>query len=170
MIPVNRTQADRYLLWAAGGTIFAALVHLAMPIGGPAWYAFWRAPDALVRMAAAGHPHPVVMCVIIATMLSVCTLYALSGAGIIFRLPLLRIGLSAIAAVFLARGLAFMPLLALRPEALADVCSCKEVDTFIVVSSAVCLAIGVGFAMGAARLWRAGRSGGYVIGRPGARQ
>ena len=77
---MDRTSTDRCLLWAAGGTIVGALVHLAMPIGGPAWYAFFRAPDMLVRMAAAGHPHPVVMCVLIAAMLSTCTLYALSGA------------------------------------------------------------------------------------------
>jgi len=134
--------------------MLAAVLHLAMPFGGPAWYAFWRAPDVIVRMAGAGHPYPAVMCMLIAALLVLCTLYAVSGAGLIFRMPLLRTGLTAIAAVFLARGLSFIPLVALRPGALADVCNCTKVDTFIVVSSAVCLAIGAGYAAGAARLWR----------------
>jgi hypothetical protein len=151
---VTKQETDRHLVWAARGTMLGAVLHVAMPFGGTAWYTFWRAPNVIVRMAGDGHPYPVFMCAVIATLLLVCTLYAVSGAGIIGRLPLLRAGLTAIAAVFLVRGLSFIPLVALRPDALADICNCTKVDTFIVVSSAVCLAIGAGYAAGAARLWR----------------
>jgi hypothetical protein len=154
--PGRRKSAARsgMRVWAARGTMLAALLHLAMPFGGPSWYTFLRAPDVIVRMAGAGHPYPAFMCLVIATLLVLCTLYAVSGAGIILRLPWLRTGLTVIAAGFLARGLSFIPLIALRPDALAGVCHCTKVDTFIVVSSAVCLAIGAGYAAGAARLWR----------------
>jgi hypothetical protein len=156
MANTMKQGTDRYLLYAAAATACGALLHLAMPFGGPSWYAFWRAPDLLVRMAAAGHPYPAFMCAVIAALLGIFALYALSGAGIIFRLPLLRIGLAAIATVFVTRGLSFIPLIVLRPAALAGVCNCTEVEVFIVASSVLCVAIGASYAVGAARLWRTG--------------
>ena len=71
-------------------------------------------------------------------------LYALSGAGIIRRLPLLRTALCVISAIFLLRGLAFVAIMPLFPE---------NSVLFWLVSSTICLFIGALFALGTVKAW-----------------
>ena len=59
------------------------------------------------------------------------------------------VGLGAIAAVLILRGALFIPLIVWRPVALSGICDCGSVDAFIVVTSALCLAMGMGYALGA---------------------
>lgn len=128
--------------------LLAALLHLAIPVGGPDWYRFFGAPERIVRLAAAGRWYPVLFCLFVASILGVAALYAFSGAGIVRRLPLRTFVLGAFAALFLLRGLTFIPLAIFQPELLARVCDCRGVDTFLVVTSLVSLVIGIGFAVG----------------------
>jgi hypothetical protein len=140
---------ETWLLCAGVAAAAGAIVHVAILFGGPDWYAFFGAPRALVEMARAGHPRAAISCVVIATILSVFAAYAFSGAGLIRRLPLLRTGLALIGGALVLRGLLFVPLLIWLPGSLSRLCDCRSVDTFIVVTSLLCLLMGIGYALGA---------------------
>lgn len=135
---------------ATGG---AALIHLMIPFGGPAWYAFFGAPRHLVRRAQAHALYPTVSCVVIAMGLSVCSAYAFSGAGLLPPLPLLRPILAAIALVFLLRGVGFLFLEWLWPGSLVRVSGSQGMDTFLLVSSLICFLIGAAYAWGLFSVW-----------------
>jgi hypothetical protein len=140
---------NRYLFWVGVTATAGALLHIAIIFGGPDWYAFFGAPQALVELARSGHPRAPITTLVIVAILAVFAAYAFSGAGTIRRLPLLRLGLACIGAVLILRGLLFVPLILWRPNALARICECRSVDTFIVVTSALCLLLGIGYALGA---------------------
>ncbi len=142
-------SASRCLIGSGIVTFVAGLLHIAIIFGGPAWYAFFGAPEPLVQMVRAGALYPSIFCLVVAALLFLCAGYAFSGAGIIPHLPFLHVGLILIASVFILRGLSFIPLVILFPEVLARLCNCKGIDTFLVATSAICLATGIGYALGA---------------------
>jgi hypothetical protein len=131
-----------------GGTLsaLAAILHVAVIAGGPSWYRFFGAGEALAQAAERGSPTPALMTSAIAAILMVWALYAFSGAGVIRRLPLLRTALILVSAVYLIRAFALLPVLLLRPEV---------VDTFTIASSLVVLAYGLAYAIGTWRCWPA---------------
>ena len=134
-------------LFASGALCAAgALLHLAIPLGGPAWYAFAGAPQGLVAMAEAARARPIVSCVVIACLLLLFAAYAFSALGLLRRLPARRVVLGIVGVGLLVRGLWF-PVLALRdPDALARLCGrCGGLNAFVVATSALCLFIGIGF-------------------------
>ena len=141
--------ATTYLFLTGLAAAAGALLHVAIAIGGPDWYAFFGAPQALVDMARAGNLRAPISCIVIATFLAVLAAYAFSGAGAMRRLPFLRLGLAAIAGVLILRGVLFVPLILWRPGTLDRICDCRSVDAFIVVTSLLCLAMGIGYALGA---------------------
>jgi hypothetical protein len=141
--------AKSYLFLVGVAALAGAALHIAIIFGGPDWYAFFGAPRGLVEMARAGNIRAPISCLVIAVFLALLAAYAFSGAGVIRRLPFLRLGLASIAAVLILRGVLFVPLIVWRPGALSGVCDCPSVDTFIIVTSALCLAMGVGYALGA---------------------
>ncbi|MBL8508641.1 MAG: hypothetical protein JNM11_09225 [Chitinimonas sp.] len=150
-----RTRApNRYLIAAGIAALAGSLLHLAIPVGGPSWYAFFGAPDGLVAMARAGHWYPVICCLVIALALLLAAAYAFSGAGMLRRLPWQRTVLLGISAVLVLRGIGFIPLMLWQPERLADICNCQGVDTFLVITSLLCLSIGMAYALGTRQLWR----------------
>jgi hypothetical protein len=141
--------AKSYLIFIGLVASAGAILHVAILFGGPTWYALFGAPEGLVAMARAGNPRAPISCLVIASILAVFAAYAFSGAGIIRRLPFLRLGLASIASVLLLRGLLFAPLILWRPSTLSGICNCRNVDAFIIVTSVICFAMGVGFALGA---------------------
>ena len=145
------TRARRVLLQLAGVILaLGALLHLAIPVGGPRWYAFFGAPPRLVAMAEAGAWRPVLTCVAIAAFLGVLALYAFSGLGRVRRLPALRLVLGGAGLALLARGVLFLPLAAWRPDLLSALCGeCGRVNLFLVATSALCLLAGAGLLAGA---------------------
>jgi threonine/homoserine/homoserine lactone efflux protein len=90
-----------WLIAGASLSIFAALAHLACIVGGPEWYRFFGAGEAMARAAGRGEWMPTLVTLGIAAMLLVWGAYALSGAGLLPRLPLLRTGLAVIAAIYI---------------------------------------------------------------------
>lgn len=140
---------DRYLLLVALAALVGAVLHLAILAGGPDWYAAFGAPRGLVELARGGSLRPAISCIVIAAGLFLLAAYALSGAGRIRRLPLLRTVLALIASVLILRGLSFIPLILWNPAVLARICDCQHVDFFIVSTSLLCLAMGIGLALGA---------------------
>jgi hypothetical protein len=134
-------------LWLIAGGVLsagAALLHIAIIFGGPAWYRFFGAGEGMARAAERGQARPALFAIAIAAMLFVWAAYAFSGAGLIRRLPLLRTALVAISAAYLLRALAPLPILLLWPE---------RVDSFLLWSSAIVLVYGLAYAIGTRAVW-----------------
>lgn len=141
-----------WLLRGALLTLAASLLHVAIIFGGPDWYRFFGAGERMARLAARGSVYPTVITAVIALVLGLWALYGLSGAGVIRRLPLLRLALSLIACVYLARGVLGVPLALFVSGPYAD--ELKGRMLFMVVSSVVCVFLGFCYAAGAARVRR----------------
>jgi hypothetical protein len=148
-----KASFNPYLVCAGIATMTGGMIHLAAIFGGPPWYRFIGAPDSIVDLAVIGHPYPIVVCVSIASVLFVWACYAFSGARLIKRLPLLRTGLIAIAAMLIVRGVVFVPLMAWHPAIFVGICNCKGVDAFLIVTSAICLLVGLCYAVGTHNAW-----------------
>jgi hypothetical protein len=126
-------------------SVLAALLHIACIFGGPDWYRFFGAGERMARSAARGDLQPTLITLTIAAVLLVWGAYAFSGAGLLPRLPLLRTGLVAITAIYLLRGLVFVPLHLWRPQ---------HSDAFAIWSSLIVLAYGAVYAVGMCKAWR----------------
>jgi hypothetical protein len=133
-----------FLVAGAAMSALAALVHLACIAFGPDWYRFFGAGEKMAKMAAAGHWYPTVATLIITAILAIWSAYALSGAGVIGRLPLLKLALCAITAVYLLRGTVFIFLMPYFPG---------NSTTFWITSSAICLAMGIVHLIGLRQVW-----------------
>jgi len=124
----------------------AAIAHLVCIAVGPAAYRFMGAGEKMARAVEAGKIQPTIVTLAISSVLLAWAAYALSGAGLITRLPLTKEVLLAITVVYLARAIAF-PLLRLAfPE---------NSTTFWLVSSGICLLIGLLHTYGLATRWSA---------------
>ena len=137
-------SSNHLLVFGASLSALAALAHLGCIVFGGAWFRALGAGERMAQLADAGHWYPPVITVAIASVLLSWALYALSGAGVIRRLPLLRTVLCGITAVYLLRGVAFIPLMPLFPGNSA---------TFWVVSSAICLVFGLVHLAGLRQVW-----------------
>lgn len=135
-------------LLLAGGiaSLAAALLHVACILGGPRWYLALGAGESLAAAAARGEWWPPLATLTIASVLALWGAYALSGAGMLGRLPMGRPALVGIAGVYLARGaVLFWPAMLRRPDLSPE---------FLTWSSAIALAIGAAHAAGTALSWR----------------
>jgi hypothetical protein len=135
---------NAWLLAAAALSAIAAALHIGCIVFGATWYRFFGAGERMARMAEAGDWRPAVITSGIVVVLSVWALYALSGAGAIAQLPLLRAGLCTITAVYLLRGAAG----ALHAAFLAP----SDVS-FWWWSSAICLGFGLVHLFGLIQTW-----------------
>ena len=137
-------RAEPWLI--AGGFLsaVAALMHLAIIAGGPAWYRWFHAGEAIARMAERGEAQAWLVTLSIAAVLAVFAAYAFAAADVLPRLPLMRLALLGITAIYLLRGLALVPLLVWRPQL---------VDSFILWSSFVVLVYGIVHAVGTWLVW-----------------
>ena len=122
----------------------AALLHVGCIVFGASWYRFFGAGERMARLAEAGDWRAAAITSVIVAVLSIWALYALSGAGAIRALPLLRIGLCAIAAVYSLRGLAGLLYAAFGARADA---------AFWWWSSAICLVFGIVHVVGLMQVW-----------------
>ena len=138
-------MANPYLLAGAALSAIAAVLHLGCIYFGPTWYRFFGAGERMAQLSAAGHITPTLITLGIAAVLTTWSLYALSGAGVIPRLPLIRSGLSVIAGVYLLRGLAGFVLAAVAPG--------ERSVGFWVWSSLICLVIGALYFVGTRQAW-----------------
>lgn len=122
----------------------AALLHIAVIIGGPAWYRFFGAGERMAQMAERGELHPTLVTLGITGVLGVWALYAFAGAGLIRALPLMKPALAAITAVYLLRGLAPIPIFLFRPDMM---------NAFWIWSSLICLGFGLAYLIGTHAAW-----------------
>ncbi|MEM1405051.1 MAG: hypothetical protein AAGG55_17070 [Pseudomonadota bacterium] len=137
------------LLVAAILSFGAALLHVGVIFGGPDWYRFFGAGEGMARLAESGSRYPTLVTTGITLVLMLWGLYALSGAGVILRLPLLKLGLSLITAVYLLRGLAglVLPFVSTHPAIQ------QNSVTFWIVSSLICTAFGAVHLLGLMNSW-----------------
>ena len=138
-------MANPYLLLGAAFSAIAALLHLACIFFGPSWYRFFGAGERMAQLSAVGHMAPTIITGGIAAVLALWSLYALSGAGVIPRLPLIRIGLCAITGIYVLRGLAGFVLAAAAPG--------ERSVAFWCWSSLICLGIGALYLVGTRQVW-----------------
>ena len=143
-------NGNNQLIIAASLSFIAAFLHLLIIFGGPSWYRFFGAGEKMATMAEAGSMQPAIITLIIAGALSVFGLYGLSGAGVIFELPLLKLGLCLIAAVYLLRGLLgfLLPFVSNHPAVQ------ENSTTFWMVSSVICCIFGGAYLLGIINNWQ----------------
>jgi hypothetical protein len=135
-------------LWlkiAAGLSFFMAISQAIIALS-PAAAAYFGAPASLLedrqQMLLVGGGAALIPLIF--------GFYALSGAGIVRRLPMLRIVLIGISVLFLLRGLLFIPMLLAMLGILEG-----EIPFQAAASSLVFLAAGLTFAIGTILNWKA---------------
>ncbi|OUR62319.1 hypothetical protein A9Q74_05645 [Colwellia sp. 39_35_sub15_T18] len=133
-----------FLLIAGTLSAIAAILHLACIYFGAPWYRFFGAGEQMAVLAEQGSIQPTMITSSIVLVLSVWSLYAFSAAGVIFKLPLMRLALALITLIYLARGVAGFFLintpLGRSPE-------------FWLWSSAICLFFGMIHLIGLKQQW-----------------
>ncbi len=130
---------------ASGIALFGAAIHWIAPFIGYDWYAFLGSPKWVLESARQQTLAAPAGAVAIGGLMGTCALYSLSGAAVIPRLPLLRLGIVTIALICLLRGLVLLPYLVLVPGTFTP---------FNVIGSAIWFIAGLGFATGAVRRWQ----------------
>jgi hypothetical protein len=128
-------------LLAAAIALVGALLHFAAPLLGPDWYAFLRAPAAVVASARRGTALAPAGSLLIGALMLACALYALAGAGAAWLrwLPFAPQAQGTIAAVCLLRGLLLAPHMLKFPAL---------VSTFDILASVIWLVTGAAFVLG----------------------
>ncbi|HYW08227.1 MAG TPA: hypothetical protein VE913_14790 [Longimicrobium sp.] len=145
-MPESDPSGQRWLGAAAIGSFAVAVLHLAVIFIGAPGYAYLGAGD-LAPLATRGSPIPALLTSVLTALFALFGIYALSGAGRFRRLPVLRLALLAIGAVYTLRGL----LLPLELYALAR--GAASFPPRYAVFSAMSLAIGLLYLVGTTRLW-----------------
>ncbi len=142
-----KTPGSILLLLAAIAIFLIALLHGAIIFIGRRGYGYFGAAQ-LIPLVDKGSPWPTIITFILAAVFAVCGVYGLSGAGILPHLPLLRLGLIAIGAVFTLRGLALVKEI---PQFLRGAASLPARE---LVFSSVSLVIGLLYLTGLILRWR----------------
>ena len=143
-------QRNSPLVIGAYLSFLAALLHISCIFGGPDWYLFFGAGEQMAQLAAQGDPYPTIVTLIIAAILTGWGLYALSGAGVIFNLPLLKTCLVLITSVYLLRGIAGL----IGPFFTTDPVVHQNSMTFWIVSSIICCVFGAFYLVGTIKHFR----------------
>lgn len=132
------------LTLGAAFSALAALAHLVCIVMGAPAYRIMGAGEKMARAAEAGKLEPTLVTLVISAVLLIWAAYALSGAGVIARLPWTKFVLIAICAIYLLRSVAFPFMQTAFPD---------NSTTFWLVSSGICLVIGLTHLYGLVALW-----------------
>ncbi|NNF98318.1 MAG: hypothetical protein HKM93_02985 [Desulfobacteraceae bacterium] len=135
---------NKSLIFGGAMSTVAAFLHIAIIIGGPDWYRFFGASPNMVLLAGQESFIPTVRTFGIFIVLFIWGLYAFSGAGLLIRLPLLKVALVIISIIYIVRGLLLFPIWIIKPE---------FINHLIIWSSIVCLIVGCAYAIGTRQVW-----------------
>jgi len=121
-----------------------AILHIGCIYYGASWYRFFGAGENMAKLAEQGSIQPTIITSVITLILASWSVYALSGAGAIIKLPFLKWTLAAITFIYLLRGFAgfffITNPLGRSPE-------------FWVWSSIICLSFGIIHLIGLKQIW-----------------
>ena len=135
---------NTFLIVGAAFSQMAAVLHFSCMFWGANGFRLLGAGEPIVSLAAAGHWYPRLVAFAIGVLLSAWALYALSGARVIAPLPYARVVLTGITAIYLIRALAF-PLI--KPAFPGNSAA------FWLISSSICLVIGLVHLIGLVQVW-----------------
>lgn len=138
-------MANPFLVAGAASSAVAAVLHIGCIVFGASRYRFFGAGRRMVQLSASGSIIPSIITAGIAVVLALWALYALSAAGIILRLPLIRLVLFGITGIYLLRGLVGLMLAMVAPG--------DRGMAFWLWSSAICLFIGTLYLVGTQQVW-----------------
>ena len=152
-------NGNTQLIVAAVFSFVASLLHVAIIFGGPNWYRYFGAGEGMAKLAESGSSQPTIITLGIAIILCIWGLYALSGAGVISKLPLLKLALILITFVYLLRGVAglILPFVSNHPTIE------QNSLTFWLVSSTICLVFGLFYLFGTINSWQKLASNGSAL-------
>ena len=136
-------QRNPWLIAGGWLSLAASALHIACIVGGPDWYRFFGAGEAMAQAAERGEAYPALVTFAIAVILAVWGAYAFAGAGLIRRLPLMRTALVAITAIYLVRSAALIPALTVPGMG----------GAFNIWSSVIVLGYGLAYLLGTWRAW-----------------
>ena len=142
-------QSHQLFIIAAILSFIASALHIAIIFGGPDWYRFFGAGEAMATLAEEGSFRPTLITLGIAGILAIWGLYALSGAGVIMKLPLLKIALCLITAIYLIRGIAGLVL----PFVVSHPAIAQNSLSFWLISSTLCCGFGTFYCLGTVKAW-----------------
>jgi len=125
-----------------------ALLHVVIIFVGAPAYRYFGAGEDMATATESGAVFPAVLTLFLAVIFAVWGFYGLSGAGITRRLPLLKIALILIGAIYTLRGLAIFQ------QLFQIVTSAAEVAPREIVFSLVSLIIGSAYLIGTVISWR----------------
>jgi hypothetical protein len=104
LLKLMKPTGRAWLLMAAAVSFFVAVLHVVIVLIGPSAYSFFGG-QRLARLAESGSSSPVIQTLSLAAVHTLFGSYALAGAGVIRRLPLLTVVLFAIGGMYAFRGL-----------------------------------------------------------------
>jgi len=133
-----------FLIIAGILSAVVAILHIGCIFFGAPWYRFFGAGEQMAVLAERGSIQPTLITSGIVLVLSIWSIYAFSAAGVIVRLPLLRLALILITSIYLVRGVVGFFLVSSpmgrSPE-------------FWVWSSLICLSFGIIHLIGLKQQW-----------------
>jgi len=135
---------NKYLVIGGSLSAFAALLHLGCIYFGAPWYRFFGAGEEMAILAEQGSIQPTIVTSVIFIILTTWSAYAFSAAGLIKKLPLIRLALILITFIYLARGIAGFFLIYQPMGRSAE---------FWLWSSIICLTIGLTHLFGLRQQW-----------------
>ena len=139
-------KTNRLLIIGGVLSIVASLLHIAIIIGGPGWYRFFGAGEGMAQLAENASPYPTIITTIIAIILVLWGLYAFSGAGVIGRLPQLKLALGIISMIYIIRGVFGIPIVIYLDHPYLN--ELEEKMTFMIFSSVISLSFGLFYLIG----------------------
>ena len=135
-----------WLVLSAFGDLAIAFLHVAIVAVGPRAYIYFGAAS-LAEPARRGELWPAGLTLTIAIVFAIWGCFALAGAGVLPRVPLLRTVLVLVSALYLLRGLIVIP-------DLIRLCTGAGYPLRQTVFSASALALGLTHSLGTGKLFR----------------
>lgn len=139
-------KRNRCLVAGGIASAIASMLHILIIVGGPDWYRFFGAGEGMAQLSENGSTYPAIITTIIATVLAWWGLYAFSGAGLIRRLPMLKVVLGAISAIYILRGIFGIPLVVYLDHPYLN--ELEEKMSFMIISSGFSLSFGLFYLIG----------------------
>ena len=133
-----------YLIVSGIFSAIAALIHIGCIYFGASWYRFFGAGEQIASWAEQGNIKSTIITSSITLVLSIWSAYAFSAAGMIPKLPFMKLVMVTITSIYLLRGVGGFFLMS-NPMGRSS--------EFWLWSSLICLIVGIFHAVGLKQEW-----------------